>query len=487
MGKKKKARFRESKESEEEIEKAPETKEPGLDPLLYPPTMPIEIVVSNILKQPPLMGVENALNQLGLAVSVQFVEDVLKMSHGAGMDALKFFRWAGLRLGRKHSPLAWNLLVDLLGKEKLFDAMWDCVKIMRTESIVSMDTISSMFGNYAQAGKIEEARMTFDVLDQYGCRKDAVALNCFLSALCRYNHVKPAVEFFDKMKDKITPDADTYALLLEGLENEGNVSKAKTTFGEMIIRVGWLPNNIAAYNAFLTNLVNCSQVEEALKFLHVMKTKKCFPDLSFFCNTLQVLYQRKDPKYAFPLWEMMKQSGMAPDLPTYNAMIGVCCCAIPSQVEIAYRLMDEMVFSGAFPDSNTYNAIFEALITARDVEGASSIYREMTRNECYPVYANYVMAMKMFFEADDPDMAVMMWRQMIQKAIFPKSDCAAVLIEGLCDLRRVSEALKYSLEAFTRGLQIPVETMTKLKNASRLAGRQGAYEQLEKKMDGILS
>nr|ABR17873.1 unknown [Picea sitchensis] len=33
------------------------------------------------------------------------------------MEAMKFFRWAGLKLTRKHSPLGWNLLVDLLGKD----------------------------------------------------------------------------------------------------------------------------------------------------------------------------------------------------------------------------------------------------------------------------------------------------------------------------------------------------------------------------------
>jgi hypothetical protein len=79
------------------------------------------------------------------------------------------------------------------------------------------------------------------------------------------------------------------------------------------------------------------------------------------------------------------------------------------------------------------------------------------------------------------DVAVMMWKRMIQKAIFPKSDCAAILIDGFCDLGRASEALKYSLEAITRRVQIPVETMTKLKNASRQAGKQDAYGQLEKK------
>jgi len=459
-------------------------KEPGLDRSQYPPTKPIEMIVSNILKNPPRMGVENALNELRLGVSNQFVEDVLKLSYGAGMEAVKFFRWAGLKLTRKHSPLAWNLLVDLLGKEKLFDAMWDCIKVMKNEGTVSMEIFSSVFGNYVQAGKLDEAKMTFEVMEQYGCRHDVVALNCYISALCRYKQAKAALEFFDRVKARIAPDADTYALLLEGWEIEGNVSMAKTTFGEMIVHLGWVPNNTSAYNAFLSTLVNGFQVEEALKFLVMMKSLKCLPDLGFFRNTLQILYQRKDTKNAYGLWELMRQSGIVPDLPTYNTMIGVCCSVNPIQVDFADRLLVEMVCNGAFPDFRSYNTIFEALIIARKVEEASSIFREMTKNEFCPLYANYVRAIKMYFEAEDPDMAVIMWKHMIQKAIFPKSDCAATLIDGFCDLGRVSEALKYSLETINRGVEIPVETMTKLKNA-RQAGKQDAYGQLEKKMKSV--
>jgi pentatricopeptide repeat protein len=126
--------------------------------------------------------------------------------------------------------------------------------------------------------------------------------------------------------------------------------KARTTFGEMIIRHGWLPNNTSSYNAFLSPLVNGFQVEEALKFLAVMKTRKWLPVLGFFRNTLQILYQRKDTKNAYGLWELMKQSGILLDLPTYNTMIGVFCSANPIQVDFSYRLLDEMVFTGIFPD-----------------------------------------------------------------------------------------------------------------------------------------
>ena len=139
-------------------------KEPRLSSLQYPPMTPIENIVSSILKKPPAIGIESALNELRLEVSVQFVDDVLKLSYGAGMEALRFFRWDGWNFDKKHNPTAWNLL----GKDKLFDAMWDCIKVMKNEGIVSMETIFCVFRNYVQAHKVDEVIMTFEVMENYG-------------------------------------------------------------------------------------------------------------------------------------------------------------------------------------------------------------------------------------------------------------------------------------------------------------------------------
>ena len=85
--------------------------------------MLIKKIMGRFLKNLLVMGIQSMLKELGLAVSVQFLEDVLKLSYRIGTKSLKFFRWAIKKLDKKHNPLSWNFLMDLLGKEKLFDAM----------------------------------------------------------------------------------------------------------------------------------------------------------------------------------------------------------------------------------------------------------------------------------------------------------------------------------------------------------------------------
>lgn len=58
--------------------------------------------------------------------------------------------------------------------------------------------------------------MSFDVMDRYGVKQDVV-VNSLLSAIYSdSNQMSVAIEFFDKIKMKIPPDGDTFAIFLEG-------------------------------------------------------------------------------------------------------------------------------------------------------------------------------------------------------------------------------------------------------------------------------
>lgn len=49
---------------------------------------------------------------------------------------------------------------------------------------------------------------------------------------------------------EVPPDNDSYAILLERWENEGDAQRARNTFDEMVEGVGWDLNNVLAYDSF---------------------------------------------------------------------------------------------------------------------------------------------------------------------------------------------------------------------------------------------
>lgn len=397
------------------------------------------------------------LNMLGIKVTTELVEEVLKNSYKAGEAALKFFHWSVNLLGGKHSPYAWNLLVDVLGNNKMFDAMWDAAKSMKADGILSRQTFATIFTSYAMAEKANEAMMTFEVMEHYGCPQDVGAFNCLLCALCRCKQTTKALEFCKKMGDKFPPDADTYAILLEGWEKEGNAAKAKKTFGEMIARLGWDPLNTAAYNAFLGTLCKLGQVDEALKFLHVMRSRNCFPDKSFFSTAVHALCLQNRADEAGMVFETMMRCGHIPSTTTYNSMISAYCYA--GKMDDCYRLFDGMVFNGAFPDTVTYNTIFQTLMKARQMEEAASIFREMTRNEYDPDSDSFTMALVV----KELNIASMVWKHMSSKGVFPSMESVNTFINTLCDGGKRAEALKYVEEMRDQGIKVSEEILKRVK------------------------
>lgn len=443
-----------------------------------PDVSPAAKTVCEVLIRASPKDVEAALAATGVAPSPELVQEVLRLSYNYPSSAIKFFRWAG-QLAQQ-SAYSWNLMIDLLGKNELFDQMWNAIRTMRKEKVLSLPTFVSVFGSYCSAGRFKDAMMSFEVMDRYEVEKDVVAVNSLLSAICtEENQTSKAWEFFEKNKEKIPVDGDSFAILLEGWEKEGNVEEAKVTFGEMVKRVGWNPQNVSAYDAFLITLVRGGQSGEAIEFLLEMKKNGCLPGLKFLSNALDSLIKQNDADHAIILWDIVVGSGLVPNLIMYNAIIGLL--SENGKIDDSFRLLDAMVFHGAFPNSLTYNLIFSCLIKTKKVREASQIFREMVKNECPPTPSNCAAAISMFFDGYDPETAIDIWNFMVENHIKPMDASANALLIGLCNLDRLTEVRSFADDMLDRRIGIYESTMKILKN--------GFYQQrgsVREKYDSLL-
>lgn len=457
-------------------------KRPNFISYLESPNLPskIKLICEIVVKTPPL-SVENVLDDSGIRVSQEDVEQVLKLSYGYPAAAVKFFRWAGYQLNDRHTPYAWNLVIDLLGKNSLFDAMWDAIKSMKEERLLSLATFASVFSSYVLGDRVEEALMTFEVMDQYGVPRDIMALNSLLSAICRDGKTEKADEFLRIAKDKIRPDADSYAILLEGWENEGNVAGAKLTFGDMVVEIGWDPRNVPAYDSFLCTLIKApSGFHEALKFLNTMKERRCSPGIKFFGFALEDCVRKSDARGAALLWEAMTvRSDFRPDIQMYNMMISLHSHL--ANFDIARKYLDEMVYDGAFPDSSSYNTLFQCLLKSRKLHELSSVFTEMVKNECLPTQANCIAAVRLCLDSGDPYMAIKVWKFMVENYHSNLEETGNFLVSGLRDCNRVQEAVKYAEDMIDRKIKLSSSTLSKLKQSLVKSGKGPVYDELLRK------
>ncbi|ONK73742.1 uncharacterized protein A4U43_C04F34790 [Asparagus officinalis] len=258
-------------------------------------------------------------------------------------------------------------------------------------------------------------------------------------------------------------------------------ARAKTTFGEMVIRIGWDKNNMSAYDAFLATLVRGGQPDEALNFLKVMKGKNCLPGIKFFANALDILVKSGDAKHAVELWDLMVvESGLVPNLVMYNAIIALVCNE--RDFEAAYRLLDAMPFHGAFPDSLTYNTIFECLVRNRKAKEAEKFFGEMRKNEMSLSRSNRVAAIKMFFEEFDPAAAMEVWNCAAEERGEWDEECANELLVGLASLERLSEVRRFADEMIDMGVHLRSATMDKLESALSKGRRRECFDHIERRV-----
>ncbi|KAL2241449.1 pentatricopeptide repeat-containing protein At1g77360, mitochondrial-like [Sesamum indicum] len=437
-------------------------------------------ILCEIVARTPAVTVERVLEDTGIRVSEEDVEEVLKLSYGYPGSAVKFFRWSSFQLN-KHSPYAWNLVVDLLGKNCLFDAMWDAIKSMKKEQLLSLATFASVFSTYVIVNRVQEAILSFEVMDQYGVPRDTVALNSLLRSMCREGKTQQAKDYLGILKDKIRVDAETYAVLLEGWEREGDVGKARQTFSEMVVDVGWDTRNMPAYDSFLCTLLKGPDgMHEVIKFFDTMRDRGCYPGMKFLKFSIDECVRKSDPKCAKVFWEAMVRKNICkPDTVMYKSLISLYCNV--KDFDSAEKLLDEMVYNGAFPDSETYGLLFHFLIKQRRLRDATPVFKEMVKNEFVPMQEDCSAAVKTYIDAGDPYMGIKVWRCMIENYTSDLDETGNLLVVGLRDMNRIPEAVKCAEDMIERGIKLNSATLSKLKQSLSRIGKAFAYEELLRK------
>ncbi|KAG0526672.1 hypothetical protein BDA96_06G165800 [Sorghum bicolor] len=438
-----------------------------------------------IICRVPAGEVEAALSACGIGPTAEVAELVLKSCecYKRPKSAVRFFRWAGLSLS--HTAYAWNLLVDILGKAAMFEPMWDAIRSMHQEGggrLVSVATFASVFASYCASGNLKDAIAALDVMDRYGLKPDAVALNSLLSAICRVEgRAQAAHDVFERTKATIPPDADTFAILLEACEKEGNAVRAKSVFGEMVVRVGWDAANVPAYDSFLSTLVRGGLFDEAFKFLQVMRSKGCLPGIKFFATAVDLVVLKRDYPNAVAIWNLMvSEAGLVPNFSMYNAMIGLYCNA--GAMDYALGMLDEMPLNGVFANSVTYNTILEGFIKHCKAREAERFLTEMNKNEQLPTASNCAAAISLFFKEFNPSAAIDVWRCIVEHNITPAEDSAKELIAGLLDFGRLTEVERRADEMIDMRVELSRSTMDNMKRAFAKAQRHQSYDRIARRL-----
>lgn len=434
--------------------------------------------ICRIMMSCPKVALDVRLDHSGVEASPEIVEDVLKRFENAGMISYCFFEWAGKQRNYTHSVEAYHTMIGSLAKIKQFEIMWDLVSTMRKKGILSVETFCIIMRKYNRMQKLDEALYTFNVMEKYGITPNLAAFNGLLSSLCKSKNVRKAQEIFDKMKENYVPDSKTFSILLEGWGREPNLPKARETFRQMV-HVGCSPD-IVTYGIMVDILCKAGRIDEAVETLRTMDANGCKPT-SFIYSILIHSYGIEDRiEDAINTFMDMAKNGVEADVGVYNALISAFCKV--NKIKNVFRVLKEMDGKGVIPNARTCNIILNSLIGQGQTDEAFMVFRKMIK-VCEPDADTYTMMIKMFFERDQLDMALKVWKYMMSKRFVPSMHTYSVLINGLCQKGQVSDACVYMEEMIEKGIQPSVLTFRKLRQLLIKEQRQDVLKFLQEKMN----
>lgn len=408
-------------------------------------------------------NVAEALNGCSLDVSNTMVERLLKRYHNDWVPAFGIFKWAKTQTGYVHSPELYNSMVDILGKAKKFQIMWDLVEEMeQLGGYVSMVTMTRVIRRLAGAEMYKEAIEAFQGIDRYGVSKDVSSLNILLEALVKANRVEDAHEVvsqFQKLiplnshsynimllgwckfrkldnakrtmedmeKNGFGPDVVSYTCLIKAYSRDKDFRKVDEILAEMHEK-GCKPNTVT-YTVIMHALGKAKQINEALEVYVKMKRNGCVPDASFYGSLIFVLGRAGRLKDARDVFEDVTKQGVPRDLLIYNTMIS-CLCE-HSQEEAALKLLKQMEEDSCKPDLKTYGPLFRMCCRKKRMKVLDFLLNHMLKNDVSIEVGTYSLLVHGLCKSGKVVEACSFFEEMVSKGFVPKDSTFKILKEGL--------------------------------------------------------
>ncbi|XP_015894349.1 pentatricopeptide repeat-containing protein At3g04130, mitochondrial [Ziziphus jujuba] len=399
-----------------------------------------------------------------IKVTQDLVDRLLRRFKDDWKSALGVFKWAESRSGFKHTPNAYDVLLDVLGKMKQMDKMMGMLGEMHRDSHpITLNTVAKVMRRFAGAGKWEDAVRMFDEVDAYGLAKNTEAMNLLLDTLCKSNKVEQAREIFLELKQHISPNAHTFNIFIHGWCKVNRVDEAHWTIQEMkghgcrpcVISYSTIvefycrrynfgkvyemldemqaqgcPPNVVTFTTIMCFLTKSEEFEEALQIAERMKSVGCSPDTLFYNALIHALGRAGQVQEAIQVFEVeMPMCSVPPNTSTYNTMIAMFCHH--GQSRKALDLLTKMEISGVCkPDVQTYYPLLKACLRYGQVDSLSKLLDDMIRRHHLSLdISTYTLLIHGLCRANKCEWAYHLFEEMIGQDVKPRYQTCRLLFD----------------------------------------------------------
>lgn len=143
--------------------------------------------------------------------------------------------------------------------------------------------------------------------------------------------------------------------------------------------------SVRDYNRRISNYARRRDLNGALRTLDELdRTPKVSRNLFTYNAVINALVMCSQHAKADDFWHEMQDSGIEPNLVTFNTMLKSCFGGMDEDVKRAFRLLKEMEDRGISADRVTLNSLINACVSAGRVGDAQGVYERMRRLNIEP-------------------------------------------------------------------------------------------------------
>ncbi|GMI99631.1 hypothetical protein like AT3G22670 [Hibiscus trionum] len=402
--------------------------------------------------------VVQVLNASHLTVSHVLVEQLLKRFANSWVSVYGIFIWAKTQTGYRHTPELYNLMVDVLGKAKLFDLMLDTVKEMKQfKGYIGLDTILKVMRRFANARRFSEAIEVFRRVDEYGVEKDVMALNGLLDALVKGDGVEHAYEAFVELKESVPLNSSSFNILVHGFCKARRLSDARKILDEMV-EYGFKPC-VVSYACFIEAYCREKDFRNVDAILDEMKENECRPNVVTYTIIMHARGKAGEVGKALEVYEMMKNDGCLPDASFYSSLVFFLSKA--GRLEYADEIFEDMVKQGVKPNALTYTTMISSACRHSLEEKALKLLKRMEEDSCKPDISTYAPLLKMCCRKKRMKVLNFLLSHMLNNDVSMDCSTYTLLVRGLCNSGKIEQAFAFFEEMVLKGMR-PRDSICKM-------------------------
>lgn len=329
-------------------------------------------------------------------------------------------------------------MLDVIGKSRNIDLLWDLVKEIGQRRLVTDKTYKIAIKTLASAREMRKCVDFFHIMNGFGYGYELGTLNKVVDMLCGCKLVEEAKYIVQKLKDcgSVKPDGFTYECLIRGFCDVGDLVEASKIWNLMVDE--GFEVEVDAVEKMMDTLFKTNRFDEAMKLFQSVRVNR-IDEVGLSTYKLVIGWMSRKDKLgqARVVLDEMRERGIEPDCEILGSLIyGFLSKA---RIREAYAIAETI----DNPDISVYHGLIKGLLRLKKANEATNVFREMIRRGCEPTMHTYVMLLQGHLGKRG------------RKGHDPLINFDTIFVGGLVKAGKSYEATKYIERVTNRGLEVP--------------------------------